>query len=263
MREILQQVAEGTISIEDAVRRLRMHAVDELEGLANLDTSRSLRRGLPEIVRCHGKPVEDAVAMASAYLEAAGRTILSAATGEHRDLLAARYPTADLEFNDSAQLLVVKSKEYVRPTPHGVVCIVSAGTSDIPIGRQAEIIAREAGCTVHTWWDVGVAGIHRLFPAVRRLIEADCDVVIAVAGQEASLGPVLAGLVDIPVVGLPTSTGTGYGGEGEGALSTMLQACSMGISVVNIDNGIAAGTVAAAIAQRASRECRHASKTGV
>ena len=253
MREILQRVIEGTITIDDAVRLLRMHAVQELEGLANLDTSRSLRLGLPEIVRCHGKPVEQAVAMATSYLEATGRAILSTATREHRDLLASHNPTADLEFDDSARLLVVKSKEYMRPTPHGVVGIVSAGTSDIPVGRQAEIIAHEAGCTVHTWWDVGVAGIHRLFPAVRGLIEADCDVVIVVAGQEASLGPVLAGLVDIAVVGLPTSTGTGYGGEGLGALSTMLQSCSMGISVVNIDNGIAAGTVAAAIAQRARR----------
>ena len=134
-----------------------------------------------------------------------------------------------------------------------MVGIVTAGTSDIPVARQAQIISEELGCTVHTFWDVGVAGLHRLFPVVREVVRLDCDVVIAAAGQEGALAPVLAGLLDLPIIGLPTSTGRGYGGEGVSALMSMLQACSQGIAVVNIDNGIAAGAVASAMARRRGR----------
>jgi NCAIR mutase (PurE)-related protein len=133
------------------------------------------------------------------------------------------------------------------------VAIITAGTSDIPVARQAQIILEETGCRTHTFWDVGIAGLHRLLPVVEELARLDCDALVVVAGQEGGLAPVLAGLVDLPIIGVPTSTGSGFGGEGISALMTMLQSCSLGIAVVNIDNGIAAGAIASSIARRARR----------
>ena len=253
LREIIEKVASGALSPEDALRELRLFAVQELEGLANLDTTRELRKGLPEIVRCRGKPAASAVALGTALYDVSGRAIFSSATDAHRELFARERPDSTIALDEQAGVMVAKSPTYTPPRAVGVAGIVTGGTSDIPVARQAQIILEETGCAVHTFWDVGIAGLHRLFPVVRELIRLECDVVIAVAGQEAALAPVLAGLVDLPVIGLPTSTGTGHGGEGVSALMTMLQACSMGIATVNIDNGIAAGAVASAIARRVRR----------
>jgi NCAIR mutase (PurE)-related protein len=153
-------------------------------------------------------------------------------------------------------LIVARKPGSVEKTRVGRVSIVTAGTSDVPIALQAKVIVETLGAHADLYPDVGISGLHRLFPVVKQILESDPDVIIAIAGQEGGLAPVLAGLVDTPIVGLPTSTGSGFGGEGLGALTTMLQACSMGIAVVNIDNGIAAGVVASSIARRSSRDQR-------
>lgn len=252
MRDILERLAAGALTVDEAQRELQLHAVKELEGLARLDAGRARRRGLPEIVRGSGKSAAEAVALAVGLLEATGRAILSQATPEHAQLLA-QHPGVQVTLDEPAGMLVARTAAYRPPPPSGSVAIVTAGTSDIPVARQAQILLEETGCRVHTFWDVGVAGLHRLLPVVEELLRLDCDAVIAVAGQEGALVPVLAGLLDVPLVGLPTSTGSGYGGQGVSALMTMLQSCSLGVAVVNIDNGIAAGAVASAIARRAAR----------
>ena len=249
----MHRVASGTLSPEEAAREIQLYAVNELEGLAQLDTSRALRRGVPEIVWGRGKSLEDGVDIAVALLDASGRAIVADATESHRRLLSKYRPQCTVTLDEKAGILVAKKENFQAPEVHGIAGIVTAGTSDIPVARQAQIILEETGCEVHTFWDVGVAGLHRLFPVVRKIIEIECDVVVAAAGQEGSLAPVLAGLLDLPIIGLPTSTGRGYGGEGTSALMTMLQACSLGIGVVNIDNGVAAGAVASAIARRVKK----------
>ena len=253
MRDILQRVAEGSLTVEEAVKELNLYATKELEGLASLDVARGRRKGLPEIVRGKGKSAEEAIVLAVALYDASGRAIISDATDDHSRLLSQQRPESEVALDGKARILVAKSPGFRVPKAQGTVGIVTAGTSDIPVARQAQIILEETGCHTHTFWDVGVAGIHRLFPVVQEVIRLDCDVVIAVAGQEGALAPVLAGLLDLPIIGLPTSTGSGYGGEGVSALMTMLQACSQGIATVNIDNGIAAGAVASAIARRVRR----------
>lgn len=135
----------------------------------------------------------------------------------------------------------------------GRIGILTAGTSDIRVAEEARVMAEEMGCTVTMENDVGVAGIHRVFPAVKRMLEADVDVVIVAAGREGALPTVVAGLIDLPIIGLPVSTGYGAGGRGEAALNAMLQACSLGIAVVNIDSGVAAGAVASLIANRVAK----------
>ncbi|MEM2961142.1 MAG: nickel pincer cofactor biosynthesis protein LarB, partial [Candidatus Bathyarchaeia archaeon] len=129
----------------------------------------------------------------------------------------------------------------------------AAGTSDIPIAEEAKLIAEEMGCEVFSIYDVGVAGIHRLFEPLKRMVIEDVDVIVVVAGREGALASVVAGLVDVPIIATPTSVGYGFGDKGLSALTAMLQSCSLGLAVVNIDNGIAAGSIAALIANRAAK----------
>ena len=131
--------------------------------------------------------------------------------------------------------------------------MLSAGTSDVPMAAEAALIAEEMGVTVLTAWDVGVAGLHRLVAPLQQFAEADVDAIVVAAGMDGALPSVVSGLVDVPVIGLPTSIGYGLGGQGLGALTTMLQSCAPGLVVVNIDNGIGAGSTAALIANRAAR----------
>ena len=149
--------------------------------------------------------------------------------------------------------LSLRDRERERPQRAGVVGILSAGTSDIPVAAEASLAAAEMGATVLEAWDVGVAGLHRLVVPLERFVAARADVIVVAAGMDGALPSVVAGLVDVPVIGLPTSIGYGLGAGGVGALTTMLQSCAPGLVVVNIDNGIGAGTTAALIANRACR----------
>jgi len=148
--------------------------------------------------------------------------------------------------------MVIARPGVDRPSRGGIVGILSAGTSDIPVASEAGIIAAEMGATVLEAWDVGVAGLHRLVEPLERFAANRVDVIIVAAGMDGALPSVVAGLVDVPVIGLPTSIGYGLGAGGVGALTTMLQSCAPGLAVVNIDNGIGAGSTAALIANRAA-----------
>lgn len=253
MRDVLHALAEGQLTVEQAERELKLYAVSELEGLARLDVGRARRRGLPEVVRCRGKSVEEAVRMAETLLDQAGLVILSEAEEAHVLLLQQRRPSCSATLHERAGLLVARRPDALPPAPSGSVAIATAGTSDVPVALQVQVVAETLGARTGLYADIGVSGLHRVFPVVREILEQDYDVLVVVAGQEASLAPVLAGLVDLPIVGVPTSTGSGLGEKGLSALTTILQSCSLGIAAVNIDNGIAGGVVAAAIARRAAR----------
>jgi NCAIR mutase (PurE)-related protein len=210
---------------------------------------------VPEIVYCRGKSVE---AIASACERLAGRAGRVVATrcdeeteSQVRGLLVGS--AFSVVHDREAMALIVAGPEASEPAPSGAIGLLTAGTSDWPVAAEAQLIAREAGCTVHAFRDVGVAGLHRLVQPLERLIDFDVDAIIVAAGMDGVLPTVVAGLVDVPVIGLPTSTGYGHGGRGEGALTTMLQSCAPGVAVVNIDNGVGAGAMAALIARRASR----------
>ena len=254
MQDILQAVAEGSLSPEDAEKRLGLFAVTELEGLANLDASRSRRLGAAGDHPLRGEVVGAGGGDGGVAIGDRGpRDPLRRDLGPRGGDQAPRAHGATVEFDEQAELIVWR-KPGLGPKPStGSVAVVTAGTSDIPVARQVQVIAEALGASSELYPDVGISGLHRLFPVVRAIVETEPDVVVVVAGQEGGLAPVLAGLIDVPIVGVPTSTGTGLGGQGIGALTTMLQACSMGIAVVNIDNGVAAGTIAASIARRAHR----------
>ena len=253
MRDILQALADGDVSVDEAQRRLNLYAVHEMEELANLDIGRVARLGKPEIIRCVGKSVQQAIALALPFLNDQGVVALSGAEQAHADALLAERPEVEIRLEEAAQVLIARSPGAPVPARIGKAAIMTAGTSDLPVAMQTQLIAEMLGVETMLRADIGISGLHRLFPALSDIVESDPDVIVVIAGQEGGLAPVVAGLVDLPVIAVPTSTGTGFGGQGMAALSTMLQSCALGLAVVNIDNGIAAGVMAATIARRVRR----------
>ncbi|MFB3888273.1 MAG: nickel pincer cofactor biosynthesis protein LarB [Candidatus Bathyarchaeia archaeon] len=251
MQEILRRVQKGELSPEEAEKILKVLTIQEVENLAKLDPHRDLRKGIPEVIFAEGKTPEDAVKISHAMLKNKGRVIISRVPEEHAKLLKESFrDCAEVYENTRARMLVLKQKGFVSQKTGGRVGIVTAGTADTPIAEQAKVIAEEMGCEVFTFYDVGVAAIHRVFPSIQKLLEKDISAIIVVAGMEGALPSVICGLVDIPVIGVPTSVGYGIGGQGITALLSMLQSCTPGLTVVNIDNGIGAGATAALIANR-------------
>ncbi len=240
--EILRAVRDGSIEPEAAVsllERLRVSPVDEV---ANLDLERVQRCGVPEIVLAEGKDTESLVKIMHAYVAAAGRCVASRISAAQKEAVCRNLPDGvTAEFRPAGNILILSDGTRVVPT-RGTVAIVTAGTSDIRVAEEARAIAEEMGVRVITAFDVGVAGIHRLFPAMEAV--RDADVYVVCAGREGTLPSVVAGLVDKPVIGVPVSTGYGYMGKGEAALASMLQSCAV-ITVVNIDAGFTAGAFAA------------------
>ncbi len=183
-----------------------------------------------------------------------GRALASRVSDETIDELRALLePELAVDVYPVARGLVASLPGAQRQTTGGVVGILSAGTSDLPVAAEAALMAAEMGAQVLQAWDVGVAGIHRLFGPLQHFIESDVDAIVVAAGMDGALPSVVAGLVDVPVIGLPTSVGYGLGAGGVGALTSMLQSCAPGLTVVNIDNGIGAGSTAALIANRMAR----------
>jgi NCAIR mutase (PurE)-related protein len=218
------------------------------------DFERAKRKGVPEVILADRKTVEQTLAIARAFLSRTGRAILSRVPPEAESRLKSEFAgEAEIEWNAPPRAAILRRPDFVLPQTGGQVGVLTAGTSDIPVAEEAALLCREMGCTVHTVYDVGVAGLHRLFDPLRNLLDqARVDVLIVAAGMDGALPSVVAGLVDVPVIGLPTSIGYGVGGDGVAALYSMLQTCAPGLSVVNIDNGIGAGAIAGLIANRAA-----------
>jgi NCAIR mutase (PurE)-related protein len=254
LREILEKVARGEISVDEAERLLRIFAIEEIDNLARIDVGRGFRKGVPEIIFAEGKTVEELVKIAAKMVNETGRAIISRASKEHMERLADLIPEGmRLQVHDKARIVIMKRGDFRVDDAGGRVGILAAGTADVPVAEEAKVIAEEMGCQVLTAYDVGVAGIHRLLTPLKEMIARDVDVLIVVAGREGALPSVVAGMVDVPVIAVPTSSGYGLGGKGLSALMAMLQSCSLGLAVVNIDGGVPAGAIASIIANRIAK----------
>ena len=250
IREILRMYCSGEVSEDEATASIEALRIDMIDGMARIDTGRNVRCGMPEVVLAEGKEPGTFARIMLAQVKASGRCIATRVSPEHIEALRnCLPPDVRMEHREAARGVILSTGEAPEQRG-GTVAILTAGTSDIPVAEEAKLIAEEMGCTVRTAYDVGVAGIHRLFPALKDLLPA--DVFIAVAGREGTLPAIVAGLVDRPVIGVPVSTGYGYMGAGEAALASMLQACSV-LAVVNIDAGFTAGAFAAQIAHGGRR----------
>jgi len=252
LRKILEKLRDGEIGIEEAESEIKAFQACEIERIARIDVGREIRKGIPEVVFGSGKTDEELEKIALKMLNESNRCIITRLNEERAKKLISKLPEDSIYEFDSGVLVIKKRGFEVRKTG-GRVAVLTAGTSDIPVAKEAEITAREMGCEVISFYDVGVAGIHRLFPALFEILRKDCDVIVVAAGMDGALPSVVAGLVDIPVIGVPTSTGYGAGGKGKAALYSMLQSCSPGLGVVNIDNGFGAGALAAIIANRVAK----------
>ncbi len=254
LKEILEKTACCELTVEEAEKLVRLQAIAELEGIAKIDCNREHRKGVPEVILAENKSVKDTVDISLKMLEQNGRVIISRCSPQHIEALNAAVPSgAVCQVNEKARIIVIKKKNYTVASTGGKIGLITAGTSDIPVAEEAKIIAEEMGCTVYSGYDLGVAGIHRLLEPLKDLIVKDVDVIVVVAGREGALSSVVAGMVNVPVIAVPTSNSYGFGEKGVGTLMAMLQSCSLGLAVVNIDSGVAAGAVATLIANRAAK----------
>ena len=229
-------------------------AIKRVAGIAHLDVGREIRKGLPEIILAEGKAPEEVAEIVEAMVKKTGRAIVSRASKKHLRLIRSRrIPGSNIRFFDKSGIILVKLRSYRVKETGGRVGLLTAGTSDISVAEEAKVIAEEMGCKTRVYYDVGVAGLHRLFKPLSQLLKWDSDVILVVAGREGALPTVVAGLVDVSVIGVPTSRSYGFGERGIAALAAMLQSCSLGLAVVNIDGGVGAGSIGALIANRAAK----------
>ena len=240
-RELLEAVQSGAMSVEEAEAILRRPPVVDI-GCAKLDLNRAVRAGYPEVVFCQGKADEHLVRIFRTLYEANGEVLGTRASQEQYELVKEAMPDVPVQYDKLAKILKIEKPEKEKK---GLIAVCTAGTADIPVAEEAAQTAEFFGNRVERVFDVGVSGIHRLLARAELIQKANC--VIAIAGMEGALASVIGGLVDKPVIAVPTSVGYGASFNGLSALLTMINSCANGIAVVNIDNGYGAGYIAGQI----------------
>ncbi len=243
--EVLKNVKSGDISIQEALVFLKKHTFEEME-YAKPDIQRELRTGFAEVIFCQGKPDEYLVSIFKKMIEETGEVFGTRASGHQYELVKKEIP--DITYDPVSRILKL---EKLHKSRKGNIAVCSAGTADMPVAEEAACTAEYFGSNVNRVYDVGVSGIHRLFSKMDSIQDANC--VIAVAGMEGALASVIAGMVSVPVIAVPTSVGYGASFGGLSALLTMINSCANGISTVNIDNGFGAGYIATQINRLACR----------
>ena len=250
IEQIFQSLQKGRISPTRAKKLLSLYSIEKIGNIAQIDTGRRNRKGIPEIIFGERKQFLDL------------KKIIKKTLSKNNEVLISRIKQKDypkiLEFakknkykikngkNTTALLIYKKNIKKIG----GKVGIIAAGTSDIGVGEEARLVCESMNCDCLCSYDVGIAGLHRVFPILKQFIESEVDAIIVVAGMEGALASIVSSIVDVPVIGVPTSIGYGYGAKGVAALASMLQSCALGLTVVNIDNGVGAGAAAANIANR-------------
>ena len=250
IEQIFQSLQKGKISPSRAKKLLSLYSIEKIGNIAQIDTGRRNRKGIPEIILAERKELLDL------------KKIIKKTLTKNNEVLISRIKQKDytkiLEFakknkykikngKNTTALLIYKNK--IKKLG-GRVGIIAAGTSDIGVGEEARLVCESMNCDCLCSYDVGIAGLHRIFPVIKQFIESEVDVIIVVAGMEGALASIVTSVADVPVIGVPTSIGYGYGEKGVAALASMLQSCALGLTVVNIDNGVGAGAAAANIANK-------------
>lgn len=234
---LLAEVASGRLSPDEALERLRWQPIEPINDFARLDHHRGLRQSMPEFVYGEGKSPQQVAEIMFAMVERTGRALASRVTEKHFEAVRDVLPAA--VYHPKARIVAVSADPKIQA---GKALVIAAGTSDLPVAEEAAEVLRFLGDSTRTLYDVGVAGIHRLLEHADQLQAA--DVVIVVAGMEGALPSVVGGLIDCPVIAVPTSVGYGASFQGLAALLGMLNSCATGLTVVNIDNGLGAATAA-------------------
>jgi NCAIR mutase (PurE)-related protein len=253
--QLLKRYSNGEIGINEIRREISIENIGYVgENIARLDVQRETRKGCPEVILALGKQYNDLHEITLKTLEKTGLALISKAPEDVHTKLSAQLRLERYMVETAARgttiLVSTRELKFNKTIPQiGIIC---AGTSDIPIAEEARMMAKSMGCSSDIHYDVGIAGIHRLFPALKGMMEKNVEAVVVVAGMEGALPSVISALVDVPIIGVPTSVGYGMGSGGVGALTSMLQTCTFGLAVMNIDNGIGAGAFAALVCKRMS-----------
>jgi pyridinium-3,5-biscarboxylic acid mononucleotide synthase len=251
LQSLLEAVSQGTLSPTDALDKLKYLSYEPVGNFANIDHHRALRTGFPEVIWGPGKTPEQ-IAQIMESMRDRNPTVM--ATRIEPEVFAwIKEMVPDVEYYSMAKICAIRGNLEQRQS--GVIGILSAGTADLPVAEEAAVTAELSGFQVQRLWDVGVAGIHRLLSNLHVVTQA--DVLIVVAGMEGALPSVVAGLVDCPVIAVPTSIGYGASFNGLSALLTMLNSCAAGIGVLNIDNGFGAAVLAGQILRTAARVAKN------
>jgi len=242
---LLQKLKENKVSIQEVMEKLAFLPYEEL-GFAKIDTHREIRRGFPEAIFCEGKtPTQLKEIVKKMYKY--GEVVLGLRANRKQYIAVKKEIKEKVKYYEISKTIIIG--KIPPPSSHGKILVITAGTGDIPVAEEAYITAKVMGNKVEKLYDVGVAGIHRLVENKEKILEA--KVIIVVAGMEGALPSVVAGMVKVPVIGVPTSVGYGVNLQGIAPLFTMLNSCAPGVVVVNIDNGFGAGRVAGLINQLA------------
>ena len=253
MRDVLRRLVAGEITEDQALAEIRAVQLRALAGRATLDLGRHMRRGMPEVVLASGKEPRDAARLVVALAQRQGQGLISRMSDAHRAALREAADAAGLTVHWYAAGARAVRDGFAPEAVRGRVGILTAGTSDQPVADEARMVVEACGLKVRLEADLGVAGLHRFVGPLAAMLDWGADAIVVAAGMDGVLPGLIAGLVGVPVVGLPVSTGYGRGGAGEAALNTMLQSCSTGLVVVNIDNGVGAGSAAVLIATGAAQ----------
>ncbi len=243
--------------MKNALIEISMFSVETIEeNLAKIDTGRDIRKRTPEVILSEGKNPKDVIRIAITTLAKKDVVLISRIQEHHFSEISSALKRKRLKIEvgrGSSTMLVTKNFSFQANDSKSKIGILAAGTADIGVAEEARLIAKAMGCSSLLSYDVGIAGIHRLFPMLKEMILQDVDAIIVIAGMEGALPSVVSSIVDIPVIAVPTSTGYGFGSNGTAALGTMLQSCTLGMAVMNIDNGIGAGAFASTISLRRNK----------
>jgi len=244
IKQLLENYKAGEVTLSDVLGKIKELPYKDM-GFAKVDSHRKIRCGFPEVIFCMGKTAGQVVKIVEHIISGGNDMLATRADKEIYDAVSKKFPEA--VYNEQARTITIRK---TRRKPHkGLILIITAGTSDIPVAEESRVTAEIMGNNVKVLYDVGVAGIHRLMKSHGELLKA--NVIIVVAGMEGALASVVGGLVDCPVIGVPTSIGYGASFYGVAPLLSMLNSCASGVSVVNIDNGFGAGYFAAMTARMA------------
>ena len=253
LKTILEKFAKGELALEEVHKQISIHSIEHVgDNLAKLDVGRDFRKGVPEVVLGEGKQSSEIVRIVLSAVRIKGNVVVSRMRREDLSNICKTLKKKNLhvELGKSSTTILVKANLKAKQRTGGRIGILSAGTSDIGVAEEARLMAEAMGCAAIAYYDVGIAGLHRLLPAMQKMISADVSAIVVIAGMEGALASVVSSMVNVPVIGVPTSVGYGFGSAGIAALSCMLQSCAFGLAVVNIDNGVGAGAFAALIANR-------------
>ncbi|MFX0085441.1 MAG: nickel pincer cofactor biosynthesis protein LarB [Candidatus Hodarchaeota archaeon] len=250
---ILNDYKTNKITLEQVKQELSLFSLEFIEDGVKLDLGRYIRKGIPEVIYTEKKDPELVKEIVSRLMQRNTTVLLSRVLNKHLEILRTSFKDKyELHISPSFEpyTVIVTSKKFEFPNSSQNIGLLTAGTSDIPVAEEVKAIARLMGVNVVQFNDVGIAGVHRLFSPLKHMIKKKVRVIVVIAGMEGALPAIVSSLVNVPVIGVPTSIGYGYGGKGKAALMTMLQSCSPGLVVVNIDNGINAGATASLIAKQ-------------